>query len=228
MPVVITVTEPVVDPTDAEEFEPIGKDTEVEIGEEPKPEDNIENKEDLPEGTTYEYKDPVDTTTPGEKEVVVVVTYPDGTTDEVTVTVTVTKPVEETKDADKYEPGGKDTEVEVGKQPKPEDNIANKEDLPEGTKYEYKDPVDTTTPGEKEVVVIVTYPDGSQDEVTVTITVTKPDTKSTKPVVKPSKPSKPTTKAPKTSDVSLDAFVITLVVSMLGFVVLKKKKEEVL
>ncbi|HFI0077853.1 TPA: Rib/alpha-like domain-containing protein, partial [Streptococcus suis] len=115
-----------------------------------------------------DFKDPVDTTTPGDKEATVVVTYPDGSSEEVTVTITVVDPA---TDADKNTPEVKDQTVNVGETPKAEDSISNLPDLPAGTTVDFKDPVDTTTPGDKEATVIVTYPDGSSEEVTVKITV---------------------------------------------------------
>ncbi|MDY3737569.1 MAG: Rib/alpha-like domain-containing protein, partial [Peptoniphilaceae bacterium] len=152
-------------PSDSDKYNPEGKEITVEKDDTPEAKDGIKNKEDLPDGTKYEFEGKVDTTTPGEKEVTVIVTYPDGSQDRVTTTVKVNS------DADNFDPEGKDVEVETGKDVKPEDAIANKDDLPEGTKFEWQTPVDTTKVGEQEAVVVVTYPDGSKDYVTVKVNV---------------------------------------------------------
>ncbi|WP_049156533.1 MULTISPECIES: Rib/alpha-like domain-containing protein, partial [Corynebacterium] len=87
-----------------ETYDPKGQDQEVPVGGTPDPKKNIENAGDLPEDTKYEYKETPDTKTPGEKNVTVVVTYPDGTTDEVETTVTVTDTPK--SDAETYDPKG--------------------------------------------------------------------------------------------------------------------------
>ena len=160
-------------PTQAEENTPTPKEQTVNVGETPDPKKSIGNVGDLPEGTKFEYKTPVDTSTPGDKDATVVVTYPDGSKDEVPVKVTVTDP---RTDADKNTPTPKEQTVNVGETPDPKKSIGNVGDLPEGTKFEYKTPVDTSTPGDKDATVVVTYPDGSKDEVPVKVTVTDPRT----------------------------------------------------
>ncbi|MEI4324091.1 Rib/alpha-like domain-containing protein, partial [Streptococcus suis] len=238
----------------ADDFTPKGQDVPAKVGDTPKAEDGISNKGDLPSGTTYEWKDKPDTTTPGDKPATVVVTYPDGSKDEVPVTVKVTEPAKEDSvpptinpvnpgdttiggegtpggtvtvtlpdgntvtvpvnpdgtwtapitpakpgdtytgtqtepgknpsdptsvtvpktQADDFTPKGQDVPAKVGDTPKAEDGISNKGDLPSGTTYEWKDKPDTTTPGDKPATVVVTYPDGSKDEVPVTVKVTEP------------------------------------------------------
>ncbi|MBI6034486.1 Rib/alpha-like domain-containing protein, partial [Clostridium perfringens] len=126
VPVKVTVTNP---GTDADNYTPQGKDQIVNKGDKPNAGDSIANKDDLPKGTNYEWKTPIDTTTPGEKGGVVVVKYPDGSSEEVPVKVTVTNPG---TDADNYTPQGKDQIVNKGDKPNAGDSIANKDDLPKG------------------------------------------------------------------------------------------------
>ena len=168
---------------DADKNTPTPKDQTVNVGETPDPKKSIGNVGDLPNGTTFEYKTPVDTTTPGDKSTTVVVTYPDGSKDEVPVTVKVVDP---RTDADKNTPTPKGQTVNVGETPDPKKSIGNVGDLPNGTTFEYKTPVDTTTPGDKSTTVVVTYPDGSKDEVPVTVKVVDPRTDADKntPVAK--------------------------------------------
>ncbi|MGI1804029.1 Rib/alpha-like domain-containing protein, partial [Limosilactobacillus reuteri] len=161
--------------TDADKYKPEGQDVSTKVGEVPDPAEGIKNKGDLPGGTKYTWKDTPDVSTEGNKPAVVVVTYPDGSKDEVPVTIHVTNPATPT-DADKYTPEGQDVNTKTGVVPNPAEGIKNKGDLPDGTKYTWKDTPDVSTEGNKPAVVVVTYPDGSKDEVPVTIHVTNPTT----------------------------------------------------
>ena len=115
--------------------------------------------EQYPDGITFEYKTPVDTTTPGEKDVVVVAKDGDDTLVEVPTKVKVVQgypqivPVDEGK-----------------KQPSPEDSI-DTDDYPKDATFEYKEEVDTTTPGDKKVTVVVKQGDKVLVEVPATVRV---------------------------------------------------------
>ena len=97
-------------------------------------------------------KIPPDVTTTGNKPATVVVTYPDGSKDEVPVTIHVTSPSTST-DADKYKPEGQDVNTKTGVAPAAE-GIKNKSDLPSSTKYTWKDTPDVTTAGNKPATVV--------------------------------------------------------------------------
>ena len=115
--------------------------------------------EQYPEGTTFEYKTPVDTTTPGEKDVVVIAKDGEDKLVEVPTKVKVVQgnpqivPVDEGK-----------------KQPSPEDSI-DSNDYPDDATFEYKEEVDTSTPGDKKVTVVVKQGDKVLVEVPATVRV---------------------------------------------------------
>ena len=173
VPVTVTVTK---NPTDADKYTPEGQDVNTKTGVVPNPAEGIKNKSDLPDGTKYTWKDTPDVTTAGDKPATVVVSYPDGSKDEVPVTIHVTNP---TTDADKYTPETQPITTPEGKVPDPADGIKNKADLPDGTKYTWTNPdqvaQDVKKPGSHTETITVRYPDGSEDTVTVTVNVPAPE-----------------------------------------------------
>ncbi|HAP7123593.1 YSIRK-type signal peptide-containing protein [Enterococcus faecium] len=154
--------------SNADKYNPEGQKVTTDLNKEPDASEGIKNKEDLPKGTTYAWKEKVDVSTAGNKKGTIVVTYPDGSSDEVEVDVTVT---DTRSDADKYNPEGQKVTTDLNKEPDASEGIKNKEDLPKGTTYTWKEKVDVSTAGNKKGTVVVTYPDGSKEEVEVTISV---------------------------------------------------------
>ncbi|MCZ1207991.1 LPXTG cell wall anchor domain-containing protein, partial [Enterococcus faecium] len=157
--------------SDADKYEPTVEGEKVEIGGTVDLTDNVTNLPALPEGTTVTDVTPggtIDTNTPGNYEGVIEVTYPDGTKDTVKVPVEVT---DNRSNADKYNPEGQKVTTDLNKEPDASEGIKNKEDLPKGTTYAWKEKVDVSTAGNKKGTIVVTYPDGSKEEVEVTISV---------------------------------------------------------
>ena len=118
------------------QFVPVDKDKK-----QPAVEGSIDPKA-FPKDTEFSYETPVDTTTTGEKEVVVVAKIGDKVIAKVPAKVMVVEPKTQYVPVDK-----------TNKQPDASKSI-NPEQYPDGTTFEYKTPVDTTTPGEKDVVVV--------------------------------------------------------------------------
>ena len=131
----------------------------------PSPEDNIDPSV-YPDDATFEYKEEVDTTAPGDKKVTVVVKQGDKVLVEVPATVRVVDSYKQ------YVPVNTDPTKVV-----PAENI-NPEDFPEGTTFEYKDnnPVDTKTPGDKDVVVVAKLNGEPIAEIPAKVTVVGPKT----------------------------------------------------
>ena len=175
--------------------DPIGQDITVKKGDTPSPEDGVKNHGDLDKitdpkhpgtKTTYTWKKTPDTSVAGDVPATVVVHYPDGSEKTVDITVHVVDdtPVVPTKNPD---PTGQDIHTPQGKVPTPESAITNKDKMPDGTKYTWKEIPDVNTLGKHPSVVVVTYPDGTAVEVKVNVFVdgtpeAKKETKA--PVVK--------------------------------------------
>ena len=129
----------------------------------PSPKDNIDPSV-YPDDATFEYKEEVDTTTPGDKKVTVVVKQGDKVLVEVPATVRVV--------------GAYRQYVPVNTDPKtvaPAENI-DPTDFPDGTTFEYKTPVDTKTPGDKDVVVVAKLNNEPIAEIPAKVTVVGPKT----------------------------------------------------
>ena len=117
------------------QFVPVDKDNK-----QPTVEGSIDPKA-FPKDTEFTYESPVDTTTPGEKDVVVVAKIGDKVIAKVPAKVMVVEPKTQYVPVDKS-----------NKQPDASKSI-DPEQYPDGVTFKYKTPVDTTTPGEKDVIV---------------------------------------------------------------------------
>ncbi|MCG7443921.1 Rib/alpha-like domain-containing protein, partial [Dermabacter vaginalis] len=206
----IEVQAPESEPKQSDDFDPKYTDTDLtqgDVSDAPTFDDPATDEvESAPEGTKFEKKDgpegiTVDEETgalvigddvpAGEHKVVVEVTYPDGSTDEVEVTVNISaKPT-----ADDYNPQYTENEFtqgDISSAPTFDDPTTDDaESAPEGTKFAPKsednyglpegvtvDPetgaliiAEDAEPGSYPIAVDVTYPDGSKDTIHETIVI---------------------------------------------------------
>ncbi|HEN9319701.1 TPA: alpha-like surface protein [Streptococcus agalactiae] len=194
--------------------------------------DSIANTDELPSNSTYNWKNghKPDTSTPGEKNAVVVVTYPDKSTDEVPVKVTVVDP---RTDAEKNDPAGGETTVPQGT-PISDEEITGLVKIPEGSNGVPKvvgDRPNTDVPGDYKVTVEVTYPDGTKDTVAVTVHVTPkpvPDKDKYDPTGKSQQVNGKGNKLPATGESATPFFNVAAltIISSVGLLSVSKKKED--
>ncbi|WP_081098281.1 Rib/alpha-like domain-containing protein, partial [Lactobacillus johnsonii] len=152
--------------TDADDHNPEGQDVSTKVGEVPDAEKGIKNPGSLPSGTTYTWQNIPETTKPGKKPAVVVVTYPDGSKDTVPTNVIVNA-----------KPEIKTITTTVGGDPAATQGIAN---LNKGgntpvngypTSATWTTKPDTSKPGATTGTATVTYPDGTTETVTIPVAV---------------------------------------------------------
>ena len=128
----------------------------------PKPEDVIKNHKDLPKDASISWKKKPDTSKTGNQPGIVTVTVPGEPDVDISVNVFVVP-----------NPAGKTVSVHVGDSPSAENSIANKDELPNGTKFAWatNGTPDTKTAGNnKSGTVVVTIP-GIANPVNVPVTV---------------------------------------------------------
>ncbi|KRL85671.1 hypothetical protein FC32_GL000067 [Ligilactobacillus apodemi DSM 16634 = JCM 16172] len=139
------------------------------------PESVLDSSVAFPQGTKVTWKVPVDTSKAGMQTGTLEVTYPDGSKDDLPVQVKVGT------DADAVTPKVKaNVHAALNSKLTPESVLDPNVALPQGTKVAWKTPVDTSKAGMQTGTLEVTYPDGSKDELPVTVTVDGGTKKNTK------------------------------------------------
>ncbi|WP_201331273.1 Rib/alpha-like domain-containing protein, partial [Lactobacillus nasalidis] len=137
------------------------------VGTLPDASDAISNKSDLKSVQTYSWKSNPDVSTAGSKSATVVITYTDGTTSEVAVTVNVASY------ASQNTPTAKSgLTVKVGQTLSASSAISNLSSLKNVSSVAWKQAPSTSKAGTVKATVVVTYADQSTDTVDVTIKVT--------------------------------------------------------
>lgn len=164
--------------TQSGEFRPKGDDIITMINGEPSAADAITNKADLPEGTTFKWKSPIDTTVAGDREAFIVVTYPDKSIDEVKIAVHVDRngsfKISYFIDSAMFPAKGQDVTTYKGTPVDAKEGISNKNELPnspEEPMYSWKKTPDWNTVGTQPAIVLVDYPDGTRNEVKINVHV---------------------------------------------------------
>ncbi|MDF7683435.1 Rib/alpha-like domain-containing protein [Lactobacillus sp. ESL0679] len=128
--------------------------------------DAIHKPEDFPADAKFEWESPVDTSTTGDKQAWVAVTYSDDSTDCIPVLVNVYDTA-----SIKYPKAQTQTADLNGTVPDAKASIANNADFPSDTTYEWANEPDLSHEGSAVGTVKVTYSDGSSDYVIAPVIV---------------------------------------------------------
>ena len=153
--------------TQADSEAPTGQSVTTTVGTTPDAKNAIKNASDLTNVQSYTWKTTPDVTTAGTKKATVVVTYTDGSTDEVDVDVVVNTYASQNTPVAKS-----DWSVKVGAAVNASDGISNQSSLKNVKSYAFKSAPSTAKAGTVKATIVVTYTDGSTDEVPVSIKVT--------------------------------------------------------
>lgn len=179
VPVDVVVTAPAPRPAiEAELYNPYAavEALVTEVGVVPTAIDGIANFQEMPDGTLYEWESVEAFQTAAAATFAnVLVTYPDGSADTVTVPLAVLEEVTPETDAELYQPRVVDlVTTEIGVVPLALDAIANLNEMPEETIFSWQDDaVFDEVKTEINENLIATYPDGTEDMVPVLVTVTE-------------------------------------------------------
>ena len=192
---------------DNQKYKPIGQDLTLKLNSKaPDAKTAIKNASELPNGTTYTWENEPSTSSIDDAGSIanINITYPDKTTDQISITYKVAENVPDTpnqpdnpdkptqSDSDKYKPIGQDLVLKQGsKIPDAKSAIKNASELPNGTIFSWESTPDTSSVDDAGSIVNIdiTYPDKSTDQVSIRYTVSQnvPDTPD-----KPDNPDKPT------------------------------------
>lgn len=169
--------------SEADIYDPQPNNKTVHVGTKVTPKELIANADTLPPNTSYAFENgnKVDTTSLGDKNATIVVTYPDKTTDEVNAVVKVIG-----KDNSVYKPIAKEQTVFVGDDPNADNSIEKVDKagktFPKGTTFAFQTRPKTDKAEKVDAKVVIHYPDNSERIIDVKINViekngVKPDKK---------------------------------------------------
>ena len=175
LPVLVTVRE-LEEETEADIYTPVAQTLTTEIGVVPLAIDAIANLDELPNDTQFAWQDEaVFEQVEQELVTIVLVSYPDGSVDELEVVVSVVDDLTPEPEASLYTPRSVTlVTTEQGVVPMAKAAIENIDELPNDATFAWEDDrVFDTVIAASFANLIVTYADGSKDTLAVPITVTE-------------------------------------------------------